>query len=424
MGTLSAALDEPTNLEYFSGMREFSHPAIDALRDAGEELRNQASVSAEERRLSRTAAKILRETGAMRLVQPARYGGLEADPRCFVEAMMTAASYDGAAGWVLGVVGVHNWHIGLYPDSVQQEVWGEDPDTWISSSYNYVGKATKVEGGYQLTGRWSFSSGCEHAQWVFVGGFVLDDDGHPIEMRHFLLPRDDYEIIDVWNVAGLCGSGSNDIKVTGAFVPEAHSMSWPDLLAHKCPGVEVNQSALFRLPWGSMFLNAVTAPLVGMARGMLRESVGMVKSRVAGYVPPGPSTGPFDAKRIWPAVTMAKLAEVSSEIDAARVQMLDNLGDVYSYVSDASRPAGADGVPIEVRARARRDQVMAAKRATDAANTIFSLAGGRGLSLKSPIQRLWRDTQAGSHHVVNGPDQALTSYGAFLMGEPIDDMLV
>jgi 3-hydroxy-9,10-secoandrosta-1,3,5(10)-triene-9,17-dione monooxygenase len=404
-------------------MREFSHPAIDAVRAAGEELRNQASVSAEERRLSETTAKVLRETGVMRLVQPSRYGGLEADPRCFVEAMMTTAGYDGAAGWVLGVVGIHNWHIGLYADSVQEEVWGGDPDTWVSSSYNYVGKATPVDGGYQLTGRWGFSSGCEHSQWVFVGGFVLDDTGRPVEMRHFLLPRKDYEIIDVWNVAGLCGSGSNDIKVSDAFVPEAHSMSWSDLQAHKCPGLEVNTGPLFKMPWGSMFLNAVTAPLVGMAQGMLRESVGMVKSRVAGYIPPGPASGPFDAKRIWPAVTMAKLAAVSSEIDAARVQMLDNLGDVYSYVSSSDQP-GSAGVPLDVRARARRDQVMAAQRATEAANTIFGLAGGRGLSLKSPIQRLWRDAQAGSHHVVNGPDQALTSYGAYLMDEPIDDMLV
>lgn len=414
-------------------MREFSHPAIDALRQAGPELRNQAAVSAEERRLSETTVKILRETGAMRLIQPARYGGLEADPRCFVEAMMVAGSFDGAAGWVLGVVGVHNWHIGLYADEVQQEVWGEDPDTWISSSYNYVGKATRVDGGYRLTGRWGFSSGCEHADWVFVGGIVYDEQDRPLEMRHFLLPRRDYEIIDVWNVAGLCGSGSNDIKVTDAFVSDQHSMSWPDLQAHRVPGTEVNTSALFRVPWGSMFLNAVTAPLVGMARGMLEESVSMVKQRVAGYLPPGPSTGPFDAKRMWPAVTMAKLAEVSGEIDAARVQMLDNIGEVYEYVSEATAAgatgagaaaAGAAAVPLEVRARARRDQVMAAKRATDSANTIFSLAGGRGLSLKSPVQRLWRDVQAGAHHVVNGSDQALTGYGAFLMGEALEDMLV
>lgn len=167
-----------------------------------------------------------------------------------------------------------------------------------------------------------------------------------------------------------------------------------------------------------MFLNAVTAPLVGMARGMLDESVSMIKQRVSGYIPPGPMTGMFDAKRMWPALTMAKLAEASAEIDAARVQMLDNLSDVYSYASQG------EAVPLEVRARARRDQVMAAKRSTEAANTIFSLAGGRGLSLRSPIQRLWRDAQAGGHHVVNGSDQALTSYGAYLMGEPIEDQLV
>jgi 3-hydroxy-9,10-secoandrosta-1,3,5(10)-triene-9,17-dione monooxygenase len=399
-------------------MREFSHPAIDALKAAGPELRQQASVCAEERRLSEVTAKILRETGVMRLVQPARYGGFEADPRAFVEAMMVASAFDGAAGWVLGVVGVHNWHIGLYPDEVQQEVWGEDADTWISSSYNYVGQAKRVDGGFRLTGRWSFSSGCEHAEWVFVGGFVVDDSGKPVEMRHFLLPRADYEIIDVWQVAGLSGSGSNDIKVADAFVPDPHSMSWPDLKAHRCPGTDVNTSALFQVPWGSMFLNAVTAPLVGMARGMLDESVQMVKQRVSNYIPPGPLSGPFDAKRMWPAVTMAKLAEASGEIDAARVQMLDNLGDVYEYAQSRTP------VPLEVRARARRDQVMAARRATDAANTIFSLAGGRGLSLKSAVQRLWRDAQAGSHHVVNGSDQALTSYGAWLMGEPLEDQLV
>lgn len=399
-------------------MREFTHPAIDALRAAGPELRAEAAVNAEERRLSDRSAKILRETGVMRLAQPARYGGLEADPRVFVEAMMLASQYDGAAGWVLGVVGVHNWHIGLYADEVQAEVWGDDPDTWISSSYNYVGKATRVDGGFNLTGRWSFSSGCEHARWVFVGGFVYDDEGRPVEMRHFLLPRADYEIVDVWHVAGLSGSGSNDIVVNDAFLPDAHTMSWPDLKAHRCPGVEVNTAPLFRVPWGSMFLNAVTAPLVGMAKGMLDESVALVKQRVSGYIPPGPTASPFDAKRIWPAVTMSKLAEASAEIDAARVQMLDNLGDVFSYAQEGQE------APLEVRARARRDQVMAASRATGAANTIFSLAGGRGLSLKSPIQRLWRDAQAGAHHVVNGSDQALTSYGAFLMGEPIEDQLV
>ena len=399
-------------------MREFAHPAIDALHDAGAELKAQAAANADGRRLSDATAKVLRDTGAMRLVQPARYGGLEADPRVFVEAMMLAAQFDGAAGWVLGVVGVHNWHIGLYADEVQQEVWGEDPDTWVSSSYNYVGRASRVEGGFRLSGRWSFSSGCEQAKWVFVGGFALDDDGRPLEMRHFLLPRTDYEIVDVWHVAGLSGSGSNDIVVEDAFVPDARSMSWADLKAHRCPGVEVNTSPLFRVPWGSMFLNAVTAPLVGMARGMLEESVSLVKQRVTGYIPPGPSSGPFDAKRIWPAVTMARLAEASCEIDAARVQMLDNLGEVFAYAEEGTQ------APLDVRARARRDQVMAAKRAIEAANAIFSLSGGRGLSLKSPIQRLWRDAQAGGHHVVNGSDQALTSYGAYLMGEEIEDQLV
>jgi 3-hydroxy-9,10-secoandrosta-1,3,5(10)-triene-9,17-dione monooxygenase len=115
---------------------------------------------------------------------------------------------------------------------------------------------------------------------------------------------------------------------------------------------------------------------------------------------------------------MYKLAEASSEIDAARVQMLDNLSDVWSYTLEGQP------VPLDVRARARRDQVVAARRAIEAADIIFSQAGGRGLSLRSPIQRLWRDAHAGSHHVVNGAEQALTGYGAYLMGEPLEDQLV
>ena len=150
---------------------------------------------------------------------------------------------------------------------------------------------------------------------------------------------------------------------------------------------------------------------------MLDEAAGLVKGRVSNYIPPAPD-GPFDAKAIWPAVSMYKLAEASAEIGAARVQMLDNLSDVWSYTLEGQP------VPIEVRARARRDQVVAARRAVDAAGTIFSLAGGRGLSLRSPIQRLWRDANAGSHHVVNGAEQALTGYGAYLMGEPLEDQLV
>jgi 3-hydroxy-9,10-secoandrosta-1,3,5(10)-triene-9,17-dione monooxygenase len=157
---------------------------------------------------------------------------------------------------------------------------------------------------------------------------------------------------------------------------------------------------------------------VGMAKGMLDEAVGLVRGRISNYVAPGPGAGPFDAKSVWPAVPMYKLAEASSEIDAARVQMLDNLGDVWSYV-EAGEP-----VPLEVRGRARRDQVIAARRSVEAANTIFAQAGGRGLSLRSPIQRLWRDANAGSHHVVNGTEQALTAYGAYLMGEPLEDPLV
>ncbi len=221
-------------------------------------------------------------------------------------------------------------------------------------------------------------------------------------------------------MAGLSGTGSNDIVADGVFVPEYHSMSLDDLRAHRCPGLEVNHAPVFRVPWGTMFLNAVSAPLVGMAAGMLGGALGLVKNRLRDYLPPPGvlEPNPFDHRVIWPAASMARLAEASAEIDAARLQLHDNLGDAYHYARHG------EDIPLAVRARARRDQVMATKRAVEAADTIFSVAGGRALSLRNPLQRLWRDVHAGAHHVVNGVDQALTTYGAYLLDEPVDDQLI
>jgi 3-hydroxy-9,10-secoandrosta-1,3,5(10)-triene-9,17-dione monooxygenase len=103
--------------------------------------------------------------------------------RVTVEAIAEVASACPSSGWLLGVVGVHNWQLGLFPERAQEEVWGDD---------------------------WSFSSGCDHCDWVFLGG-IAPSHGGPPDMRTFLMPRSDYEIVDNWHVAGLAGTGSKDI---------------------------------------------------------------------------------------------------------------------------------------------------------------------------------------------------------------------
>jgi 3-hydroxy-9,10-secoandrosta-1,3,5(10)-triene-9,17-dione monooxygenase len=371
-------------------------------------FRDQAEGAAEARRLPDATVAAMRDIGLVRLLQPSRYGGQEADPRVFVEAMLALAGACGSAGWVLGVVGVHAYHLGLYDDRLQAEVWGEDPDTWISSSYAPSGTADQVEGGHVVRGRWSFSSGSDHCDWAFVGAMVTQPDGGAPEYRHFVLPRADYRIEDVWHVSGLAGTGSNDLVVEEMFVPEYRSMRVSDLTALKCPGRAANTGPLFNCPWGSIFLNAVCAPLVGMAQAALDQVVAYHRDRVAAGHPQG---------RPHP-VSLARLAEASGQLDGARLALLDNLGRVWDHAQNGEE------VPLELRARARRDQVMAVGRALDAADKAYESAGPRAISLRDPIQRFWRDVHAGAHHVVNLPDVGLSAYGGYLVTGRIDDPLI
>src|SRR5699024_7745036 len=137
--------------------------------------------------------------GFFRLLQPRRYDGLEADPIDFYTAVKEIASADGSTGWIASVLGVHPWQVALFPDEAQQAVWGGDTSTRVSSSYAPTGKAVLTDGGYMLSGKWSFSSGSAHATWVLLGGLVLNEDGNVVDFKTFLLPREKYQIVDVWN---------------------------------------------------------------------------------------------------------------------------------------------------------------------------------------------------------------------------------
>jgi len=213
---------------------------VAAVADLLPAFRQRAQETEDNRVVSAESVKALAETGFFRLLQPASYGGLEADPIAFYTAVRLIASACGSTGWVASVLGVHPWQLALFPEQAQEDVWGADPGTRMSSSYAPTGRARTVEGGHQLDGRWSFSSGCDHTSWVLLGGIVLDDDGKPVDFRTFLLPASDYAIDDVWDTVGLRGTGSNDIVVDGAFVPAYRSLSFTDVTRCAGPGQDRN----------------------------------------------------------------------------------------------------------------------------------------------------------------------------------------
>jgi 3-hydroxy-9,10-secoandrosta-1,3,5(10)-triene-9,17-dione monooxygenase len=383
-----------------------SQAVLDGVRDLLPGFRERADEAERLRVVPEASVKELDEVGFFRLLQPRRFDGFEADPVDFYTAVRDIASACGSTGWVSSVVGVHPWQVALFPDAAQQAVWGADTSTRLSSSYAPTGKAVLAEGGFTLSGRWSVSSGCDHCSWVLLGGLVLDEEGNVVDFRTFLLPRESYTIVDVWNVVGLAGTGSNDIVVEDVFVPEAFTLSMGDTGRCFGPGQEQNTADLYRLPFHSIFTGTITTPIIGMASGAYAEHVAMQQQRVrAAYLGEKASLDPFAAVRI---------ARASSEIDAAWALLVSNIREEQACVARGER------IPLHLRLKVRRDQVLGTQRAVEAIDSLFEASGGRALATGTYLQRAWRDAHAGRVHAANDPERALQMFGAHEFGHKVD----
>ena len=381
------------------------HEVIESVRELVPALRDRAQETEDSRVVPADSVKALEGTGFFRLLQPASFGGLEADPLAFYSAVRLIASACGSTGWVASVLGVHPWHVGLFPAEAQHEVWESDPATRISSSYAPTGKATAVDGGHQVSGRWSFSSGCDHATWVLLGQIVTNAAGQPTDFRTFLLPRADYVIDDVWDTVGLRGTGSNDIVVSDVFVPEHRSLSFADVFKLDCPGQQLNQAPLYRLPYASVFSYSITTPIIGMATGAYDAHAAYMRERVrVGWAGSKAAQDPFAQVRI---------AEAAAEIDGAWLALERNMTELMGYAVAGER------IPIELRLRTRRDQVRGTGQAIRAVDRLFENSGGRALKAGTPIQRFWRDAHAGRVHAINDPERALSMFGGGEFGLPV-----
>lgn len=382
-----------------------THVVAQRITDMADQLAARAEEAEELGRVPDASAKLLRESGIMRMLQPQDYGGFEAHPCDFVEAVMAAAASGCAAtGWVAGVLGLHPWEVAVMDRRAQEEVWADDPDAWIGSPYVAQGRAKRVDGGYILDGRWNFSSGVDHTTWIHLGGLIEDDEGNvtPGTDVHFLLPRTDYEPVEgSWDTAGLRGTGSKDVVVRHAFVPEyrvLHFHTVVDGSAARSVGRE--DVSLYKMPWFTLFGNAVSASVVGIAESVLVATLAYQRSRV----------NVFGTEITADPYVLPGIAEAASEIAASRLQILANVKDVFDTIDAGGEPT------MHQRAQARRDQIRASWRAAQAADQLFAACGGNALRRERPVQRLWRDVHAGVNHAVNIPGPSYQTAALSLMG--------
>jgi len=353
-------------------------------------------------RLPDETAQRIKDTGVVRMLQPPEHGGYACDPCDFFEAVMAIAAADPAAGWVSGVIGVHPWEMTFNDAELQEEVWGEDPDTWVASPYAPMGTATPVDGGYRFTGRWSFSSGTDNSEWVVLGGFVqgIDGGGGFPPMYHLLLPRSDYQIDhDSWDTLGLRGTGSKDIVVDGAFVPEHRVLDAASVFDGSAARAADRDEAVYWMPWSAIFPVAIAAAVVGICEGALSTHVEWQKQRAG-----------FQGRTSRDPHQMAAIGEAASEIHASRSQLLMNTRAMYELAQRGEE------IPYEQRAAGRRDQVRAGWRAVAAVDEIFTRSGGNAARSDNPISKLYRDAHTALNHAIFVPGPTYHAAASTMMG--------
>jgi alkylation response protein AidB-like acyl-CoA dehydrogenase len=379
-----------------------SHEVFNKIEEAGSLFAERSEAGDELGRLPDEVCKRMKDSGLVRLLQPADFGGYEADPRDFLNAVMDVGNHCPSAGWVAGVVGVHPWELALNDVRLQEEVWGDDPDTWIASPYAPSGTAVPVDGGYTVNGHWKFSSGTDHCDWVVLGAAIPGPDAKPAGMLHIMLPRSDYEIVpDSWNVIGLAGTGSKDVIVHDAFVPDYRTIDVVKVLNGKAALEAGRLQPLYRMPWSTMFPCAVSAGVIGIAEGVLKHAVEYQQGRVSA-IGTVQSSDPH---------SRATIGEAAADIRSARVQLISNVGELYEAVC-----AGRE-VTIEQRVACRRDQVRVAWRAAKAADDAYAVCGGNAIRLDKPLQRFWRGMHAGLHHGIFVAGPVYDAAAGMLMGQ-------
>ncbi len=377
--------------------------AAEVIRRARElvpKLAARAAAAERERCIPRETIAEMQRAGLFRVLQPKRWDGYEMEAGVYFDVLMTLAEGCMSTAWVYGVVGVHPWFMALFDDRAPQEVWGKDRSTLICSSLAPTGKAVPAEGGYRLGGRWQYSSGCDHCDWALLGAVLPSHQPGPPDRRIFLVPRRDYEIIDTWFVAGLKATGSKDIVVADAFVPEYRVRSLVDNFNCVGPGQALNTAALYRLPMGQVFFHGVSTGAIGALQGMLDAFLAFGGARVSlqGH------------KTAEDPVAQLACAEAAATVDELKLVLHRNLRNLGRYAERGEVP------PFAERQQYKFQSAFAVERCRELAARLFKLCGAGGIYATHPFGRVLADITTARQHISNQFETYGRSWGGSLLG--------
>jgi alkylation response protein AidB-like acyl-CoA dehydrogenase len=315
------------------------------------------------------------------MLVPVEFGGLEVEPLTLLRVLEEVAQADGATGWNLMISNSAGFIAPRLPPAGAEAIFGRNPDAVIAGSPRPEGQAHHVTGGYRLTGRWPFASGIRNADWLMLGGAVVEDGvprrteaGGP-ETRLLFLPAAEGEILDNWHVIGLRGTGSSDVAVHDVFVPAEHSISGP--------AQPRDDGRLFAMPQLSLWSAMTAAVPLGIARAAITALV-----EFAGTKTPRGS-----------AVTLRERATVQADVARAEMLMRAGRAVLYETVVDIWRAVQArQPISPEQRVLVRAAAAHAADNAVQAVDLMYSAGGTTSIYTSSPLERCTRDVRVTTQH--------------------------
>ncbi|HUY19967.1 MAG TPA: acyl-CoA dehydrogenase family protein [Candidatus Binataceae bacterium] len=379
---------------------------VESARQMVPTLLERAPDAEQLRRIPDQTIRDFTAAGLFRIFLPRRFGGYELDygaPQVAIAAELGRGC--GSSAWIATVTACHSWIIGMYPLQAQQDVWGDAPDTLSASALvPEKSRLERVAGGYRLSGRWKFSSGVDAAEWNLIVA-PLDDGAGTRENVLCLVPKRDYRIIDTWFVGGLRATGSKDVEVADAFVPDHRIVPLRMLKGGATPGSAANPSHIYRLPLYAVFPYNIAAPAIGIARGVIEQFTARARTQVS---PNGQRPAESLAMQLRVAEAAVTVDAVSELIlrDAEEINRVGRAGETFDY---------------EKRTRYRRDLAYAALSCMRAVDVIHQASGAHGLFEEFPIQRAFRDVHAINAHAALRWDSNGLQSGRLALGLDCSD---
>ena len=355
----------------------------------------------------------LQDAELFQLTIPRIYGGHQVDMRTYMDVVAEIGRGDTSTAWIVSLISGANWMAAaVFPEETQQEVFGTQGGARVTGVLApRQCSVQRVEGGYLIEeGKWGFNSGSYHSNWVGLGIPLLNERGEVVDQGFALLPSEDVERLNDWNVIGMQGTGSTSVAVQNKFVPDRRITSMHQSTEGNYLSKNLRDEVEYRYAFVPFLAIVLIYPILGAARAMLELLLERLPSRGIQYT--------WYTKQAEATVTHLQVAEATAKIDAAQLFLERASDDIDSWARRG------EYMEYMNRARVRMDSGYAARLLYEAADIVIEASGGSFAAASNPLNHFWRDIRTGSLHAFSNPTTNIELYGRLLCGQPANTPLV